>query len=138
MDSQHIGVVIRRSPEEVYEFAAEPANMQRWAAGLAKSEVVREGSSLVTESPMGRVTVRFVERNAYGVLDHEVLLPSGETVYNPLRVLPHPEGAEIVFTIRQDGLDDEAFSRDAAMVRDDLARLRGILEEVSPLRGDAP
>lgn len=138
MDSQHIGVVIRRPPDEVYEFASDPANMQRWAAGLAQSEVTREGDTLVTESPMGRVSVRFVGRNAFGVLDHEVTLPHGETVYNPLRVLPHPEGSEVVFTIRQDGIDEETFSRDAAMVRDDLARLRGILEEVSPLREDSP
>jgi hypothetical protein len=29
----------------------------------------------------------FVPRNEYGVLDHEVTLPSGESVHNPMRVI---------------------------------------------------
>jgi hypothetical protein len=40
---------------------------------------------------MGRVTVTFAPRNDFGVLDHDVTLPSGETVYNPLRVISDGE-----------------------------------------------
>ncbi len=77
---------------------------------------------------MGQVTVRFVPRNEYGVLDHDVTLPSGTTVTNPLRVLAHPEGAEVVFTIRQIELTDDAFDRDSQLVEDDLDRLRALIE----------
>ncbi|AZH81966.1 SRPBCC family protein [Plantibacter sp. PA-3-X8] len=115
--------VIGASPEAVYEYASDIDNLPRWAAGLAQAEVVREGDSLFVESPMGRVEVRFVERNRFGVLDHDVTLPSGTVVTNPVRVLAHPEGAEVVFTVRQIELDDDAFARDVAMVEADLERL---------------
>ncbi|MBF4510893.1 SRPBCC family protein [Plantibacter sp. VKM Ac-2885] len=123
MRSRHVSRVISASPEAVYEYASDVDNLPRWAAGLAQAEVVREGDSLFVESPMGRVEVRFVERNHLGVLDHDVTLPSGTVVTNPVRVLAHPEGAEVVFTVRQIELDDDAFARDVAMVEADLERL---------------
>ena len=123
MRSHHVSRVISASPETVYEYASNVDNLPRWAAGLAQSEVVREGDVLVVESPMGRVTVRFVERNDLGVLDHDVTLPSGTVVTNPVRVLAHPNGAEIVFTVRQIELTDDEFARDIELVAADLERL---------------
>ncbi|WP_338855999.1 SRPBCC family protein [Gordonia hongkongensis] len=128
MRSRHVSVVINAEPAKVYDFAAEPDNLPRWAAGLAKSEVVRRGDELLVESPMGTVTVRFVPRNGHGVVDHEVVLPTGDTVLNPLRVLAHPEGAEVVFTIRQLAMSDDEFDRDTQMVEKDLAQLKSLLE----------
>ncbi|NUJ87832.1 SRPBCC family protein [Plantibacter sp. MCCC 1A11337] len=115
--------VIHASPDTVYEYASDVDNLPQWAAGLAQAEVVREGDALFVESPMGRVEVRFVESNRFGVLDHDVTLPSGTVVTNPVRVLAHPEGAEVVFTVRQIELDDAAFARDLATVEADLERL---------------
>jgi hypothetical protein len=31
----------------------------------------------IAESPMGRVKVKFAEKNKFGVFDHDVTLPSG-------------------------------------------------------------
>ncbi|MCK8614703.1 SRPBCC family protein [Gordonia sp. C13] len=126
MRSRHLSTVIGASAEAVYEFVSDPGNLPKWAAGLASSEVVRRGDDLVAESPMGTVTVRFVPRNTFGVVDHDVILPNGDTVHNPLRVLPHPEGAEVVFTLRQLSMSDDEFDRDARMVEEDLARLRAL------------
>lgn len=127
MRSRHVSRVIATTPDAVYEFASNIDNLPRWAAGLAKSAVMREGDALVVDSPMGRVEVRFVERNTFGVLDHDVMLPSGTVVTNPLRVLAHPDGAEVVFTVRQIELDDDEFDRDVAAVGSDLDRLAAIL-----------
>ncbi|GAA3550429.1 SRPBCC family protein [Microlunatus spumicola] len=128
MQSRHLSVVIRRPPFEVYDFAAEPDNLVRWAAGLASADVHREGAALVAASPMGPVRIVFVERNAYGVLDHDVTTPDGVTTHNPLRVLAHPDGAEVVFTLRQLAMTDDELDRDAGLVRADLERLRDLLE----------
>lgn len=125
MRSHHVSRVIQASPEAVYEYASNVDNLPRWAAGLAQSDVVHEGDVLVVESPMGRVTVRFVERNDLGVLDHDVTLPSGTVVTNPVRVLAHPDGAEVVFTVRQIELTDDEFARDIQLVAADLERLEG-------------
>ncbi|MFC3299320.1 SRPBCC family protein [Arthrobacter agilis] len=123
MKSRHVSRVIGASPAAVYEYAADVGNLPQWAAGLAQAEVVRDGDRLLVDSPMGRVEVRFVERNQFGVLDHDVTLPSGTVVTNPVRVLAHPDGAEVVFTVRQIELDDDEFARDVNLVAADLERL---------------
>lgn len=61
-------------------------------------------------------------------MDHDVTLPSGTTVNNPVRVIAHPDGAEVIFTVSQIELTDDEFERDCRMVADDLARLKRILE----------
>lgn len=129
MKSRHVSRAISAAPEAVYEFASNPDNLPKWAAGLAKTAVVREGDMLLVDSPMGRVTVEFVPHNDYGVIDHHVTLPSGTTVTNPVRILAHPEGSEIVFTIRQIELTDDEFDRDTGIVEEDLERLKQLMEE---------
>jgi uncharacterized protein YndB with AHSA1/START domain len=132
MKSQHVSRVIAATPQAVYAFAADVDNLPRWAAGLAQADVQRDGDELLVDSPMGQVRVRFVERNTLGVLDHDVTLPSGTVVANPLRVVPHPEGSEIIFTVRQIELTDEEFERDVALVAADLDRLAALVEKSSP------
>jgi hypothetical protein len=129
-ESRHVSVAIDRAPADVVAYAGDPRNLPAWAAGLAAG--VRPGpddDTWITDSPMGEVTVRFAPANDLGVLDHDVTLPDGATVHNPLRVLPNADGSEIVFTIhRRDGMDEDGFEADAAAVLADLQRLRGILE----------
>jgi Polyketide cyclase / dehydrase and lipid transport len=127
-ESRHISERIRRPLNEVYEYASDPANLPAWAHGLGSAVENVDGQWFV-ETPMGRVGFEFVERNAYGVLDHEVTLPSGEVFYNPMRLAPDGDGCEAVFTLRRSpGLSDEEFERDARAVADDLARLKEIVE----------
>ena len=61
------------------------------------------------------------------MLDHVVRMPSGEAVYNPLRVIPGGVGearCEVVFTVRRrPGMTDAEFDADAAAVAADLATL---------------
>ena len=129
MRSRHVSRVVAASPAAVYDIASDPDNLPRWAAGLASGDVAREGDALVVESPMGTVTVRFVPRNELGVLDHDVTLPSGVVVTNPMRVMSHPHGAEVVFTVRQLEMTDDELDRDVALVEADLEALRRLVEE---------
>jgi hypothetical protein len=81
------------------------------------------------ETSMGRVGFAFVQRNDYGILDHDVRLPSGEVIYNPMRVIRDGSGSEVVFTLRRlSNATDEDFARDAGAVASDLKRLKGLLE----------
>lgn len=128
MESRHVSVLIHRPAAEVYAYAADHANLPRWAAGLASGAVGVDGDTLSVDSPTGRVLVTFAPRNAFGVLDHTVVLPSGEAVENPLRVLSHPLGAEVLFTVRQRDLTEAEFDRDVEAVAADLHRLKGLLE----------
>jgi hypothetical protein len=125
---RHVSVSILRRPAEVYAFAAAPENLPRWAKGLSGSIEEVDGE-WVADSPMGKVKVRFAGHNALGVLDHDVTLPSGETVHNPMRVVANAEGSEVVFTLfRRPGMSDEAFAADAKAIAADLAELKRLLE----------
>lgn len=128
LQSLHLSVHIDRSMQEVYAFASQPANLPKWAPGLGSS-VVQEGGDWFVETSEGRVRVRFAPDNPFGVLDHDVLTPSGEAVHVPLRVLSDDGGSEVVFTLRRaPGMTDEDFERDAALIRGDLDLLKEVME----------
>jgi hypothetical protein len=127
-DSQHLSVFIDRPVSEVYAFTSDPANLPRWAPGLGTA-VVRDGADWFVETPEGRVQVTFAPANDYGVLDHHVVTPSGQTVYVPLRAIANGDGCEVVFTLRRSpGMTDAELERDAGLVRGDLALLKQVLE----------
>ncbi|GAB7070773.1 SRPBCC family protein [Mycobacterium hodleri] len=119
VDSLHVSQWVDADAAEVYAFAADPANLPRWAAGLA-------------DPKLAAVEVEFAAPNEFGVLDHLVTLPSGERFFNPMRVIPaglDEPGCEVVFTLRRlSGVTDEEFDADAAAVATDLATLRSLVE----------
>ena len=127
-ESRHLSVHIDRPAEEVYAFAADPTNLPRWARGLG-GDVVREDGRWFVETPGGRAQVTIARRNEFGVLDQEVVTPSGETVYVPLRAIPDGDGCEVVFTLRRaPGMTDAELDRDESLVTADLALLKELLE----------
>ena len=129
-DSSHVATTIDRSAGEVYAFVSDPRNLPAWAAGLAEQEVEHVDDEWVVRSPMGRVTVAFAPANALGVADHDVTLPSGEVVTNPLRVIPNGSGCDVVFTVRQrKGVSRAEFVADIDAVTADLATLRALMEQ---------
>ena len=79
---------------------------------------------------MGEITIEFTPANDLGVLDHVVNMPSGEPVFNPLRVVPAgTQWCEVVFTLRRrPEMSDGEYTADAAAVAADLAALKRILE----------
>ena len=98
-ESRHISEWIGRRADEVYDYTCDPANLPQWAPGLGSS-VDKIDDRWFVETSAGRVGFAFVQRNEHGVLDHYVTLPSGEVVYNPMRVIPDGDSSEVVFTLR--------------------------------------
>jgi hypothetical protein len=127
-ETRHITESIDRPAADVYEYVSNPMNIPKWAQGLGTSVEQVGGRWFVDTSP-GRVGVAFAERNTLGVLDHDVTLPSGEVVYNPMRVVPDGAGSEVEFILRRrPEMSDDDFERDAGLVQADLTRLKHILE----------
>lgn len=128
MKSRTVSVFIRRAPKEVYDFAVEIANFPLWATSFCRS-AKPDGDDWMLDTPLGAVRFRFVPRNAFGVLDHWVTLPSGEKALNPMRVVPNGEGSEVLFTLFQlSDVSDLQFVEDVAMVERDLRTLKEVLE----------
>lgn len=124
-----IHITIARSWQAVYDYASKPDNMPHWASGLSTT-MLKDGDDYVAEGgPVGAIRIRFAPDNALGVIDHQVTLESGTSVYNALRVVPNGAGAEVMFTLLQlPGMHEETFRQDALHVRRDLERLKAILE----------
>jgi hypothetical protein len=126
---QHISVSINRPPNEVYTFVANPENLPKWATGLSGS-IKKVHGEWIADAPMGKVKIKFAEENKFGILDHEVALESGVTIYNPMRVIANGKGSEIFFTlIRQPEMSGEKFAQDARWVEKDLRKLKELLEK---------
>ncbi|MBE9404068.1 SRPBCC family protein [Brachybacterium sp. Marseille-Q2903] len=129
-ETRHVTAIIDRPANEVYDFARDPKNLPRWASGLGGTDVQHEVEQWSMNTPMGRVLISFVPENPYGVLDHSVTLPSGESTLNPMRVIPLDEQrSEVVFTLHRGTMADEEFATDAEAVAEDLAELKQILEQ---------
>ena len=128
-ESVHVATAIDRPAGDVYDYVADPRHLSNWAAGLAERDLELVDGRWVADSPMGRVVVAFVPPNDHGVLDHDVTLPDGTTVRNPLRVIANGDGCDVVFTVhRRAGMTDAEFAADVAAVTADLETLRELLE----------
>ncbi|WP_218974229.1 SRPBCC family protein [Streptomyces sp. NP160] len=125
----HISRSVEAPPQRVVALAGDPAQLPRWAAGLATG-IREEDGRWFTDSPAGPVEVAFTGPLEAGVLDHDVTLPDGTVVHNPLRVLANDSGSEVVFTLfHRTGVTEEELRADAELVRADLDRLAALLED---------
>lgn len=127
---RNVAVSIRRSPAHVQAFVSNGENLPRWAKGLGTS-VRRAGGEWIAEGPIGTVRVRFAPVNDLGVADHDVVLANGDTVHNPLRVVPNGTGSTVIFTLmRLPGVTAQQFNADAKLVERDLMSLKTLLEQL--------
>jgi hypothetical protein len=125
---RHISIGIDRSPQDVYLFASDAGNLPAWASGIGDTIEFVDGDWVV-DSPGGRLKVEFASPNPLGVLDHVVTMNTGETFYNPMRVIQSGEGSEVVFSLyRVPGVDEQEYETDAATIAADLATLKRLLE----------
>lgn len=128
LPSRTLSVSIACTPAKACEFIRDARNLPQWAPAFCKS-VRPQGDNWSVETPQGPVGLRFVDRNALGVLDHHVSLVNGIEVYVPLRVLPNQSGCEVIFTLfRLPEMPDERFEEDAGLVQQDLNTLKQVLE----------
>jgi hypothetical protein len=125
---RYLSVSINLEPETVYVFTSNPENLPRWATGLGQG-VKRAGEHWEVITEQGTVGLRFTPHNAYGVLDHTVVLADGTEVYVPMLVVPNGQGSEVMLVLfRQPEMDDATFARDAGLMQNDLSALKALLE----------
>ena len=127
--AKHLSITIHRSPDEIYQFTSDPQNLKLWASGLSEANLQKSGEEWLTDSPMGKIRLKFAPKNSFGVMDHDVTLPSGEVNQNPFRVVPNGKGGEVIFTLyRLPKMNDQEFTQDEATILKDLKKLKQLLE----------
>jgi hypothetical protein len=118
---------IDKSVAEVYQFVSNPENFPKWVK-FVKS-ISKQGDSWVAESELGTIKIKFAPKNEFGIIDHDVTLPNGETVTNHMRVIRNNEGSEFIFSLfRMPGSTDQEYEADAKAVMADLQKLKEIIE----------
>ena len=123
-----LSVSIECPPGRVYGFVSNPENLPKWATAFCRSVRKSKGEWIV-ETPDGRVRIKFVAKNEFGVLDHHVTLEQGVEIMVPMRVVPNGSGSEVVFTLFQwPNMSEEKFAEDARLVERDLRALKKVLE----------
>ena len=73
-------------------------NLPKWATGLSGS-IKKVNGEWIADAPTGKVKIKFVDDNKFGILDHEVVLETGVKIYNPMRVIANGNGSEIFFYV---------------------------------------
>ena len=127
--SRVLSVRIERPRDAAYDFLAEPKNFPCWASGLCNAIEPLEGGLWLAQTPQGPLRVRFSPRNAFGVLDHDVLPEDSPAIHIPLRLIANGDGCELQLTLlRQPQMDDATFERDAQWVEKDLQAIKVLLE----------
>ncbi|HLD60048.1 MAG TPA: hypothetical protein VI912_03580 [Candidatus Bilamarchaeaceae archaeon] len=112
---KHISVYIDLPASRIYNFIYDLNNLSKWATGL---------------SQIGKVKIKFADKNKFWILDHDVTLESGIKIYNPMRVIPNGKGGEVLFSLfQQPNMSKKEFSKDSGFVKKDLKRLKKILEK---------
>lgn len=130
MRSRTITLEIAVPATEVYRCVRDPAQLPLWAAGISKSvSVIDEVWHVDTGTELGTVQLAFCPDNSFGVLDHIVTLPNGQSQNNPMRVVANGTGCELMFTVFQsEGMSDEDFVKDIQAVTRDLKTIKTLLE----------
>lgn len=118
------------TPDQAFDFIANPENLPRWAVGFCQSiqrDNVNADRWTVT-TPHGEVGLRYVTDRATGVIDFHLSQPSGATGVAYSRVLPNGEGAEYLFTQMQTPeMPDAVFDAQVEALREELIVLQALL-----------
>ncbi|WP_248924962.1 hypothetical protein [Paenibacillus hamazuiensis] len=121
------GISIERDPEEVYAFVYDGANLPSWVKDC--TDVIKAGHGWTMKTANGSLDIRFVEKNALGVLDYYVVPAPGMEIYFPMRAFPNGTGSEVILTMfRLPFMSDEQFAAGAEIIEYDLESLKKVLE----------
>lgn len=132
LKSKTISISIDRPVDAVYQFMAEPQNMPKWTTALGPSFHEIGARTWIADEPpdpRGPVTMRFCERNEYGVLDYEVSRSGEAALLVPIRVFANEDGTELLFTyLQRPGVTNEHLESEVEWVTTDLLTLKALLE----------
>lgn len=127
---KNISISIERTVDEVYKFTSNPANFPMWVEFI--DSITKKNSIWLAGTDLGNLKIEITPQNEFGIVDHQVTLPDGTIVDNPMRVMANGEGCELIFTLFwTPGRSEEEFKQDAKAVERDLKRLKKLLEEES-------
>jgi hypothetical protein len=121
---------INSAAEKVYDFVSIPENFPKWATAFCLSfQKSIEENKWIIDTPNGQATIRFAEKNKFGIVDHFVSPSPNFEIYIPMRIVTNNLGSEVMFTIfRLPNMSDDQMAKAIDLVEKDLNNLKQIME----------
>lgn len=130
LPARTFSIAIDQDWQALYDKVWQPEFYPRWASGLARSGLRKDGDRWIADGPDGPIHIRFTPHNRFGVMDHYVDLGADVEIYVPLRIIQNGNGAEVMLTLfHQPDMDAERFSADIDWVNRDLQALKRLVEQ---------
>jgi hypothetical protein len=130
LESRTVVISINRPAKVVYDFLAEPTNLEQWGTNFGTRMRHLQGLDYLVDLPMGEAVLRFTRRNEFGVIDFTIFGKGQEPGPPfPARVYANGEGADVAITLfRFPGVTEEQHRSNWEWTVSDLSRLKAILE----------
>lgn len=125
-----ISLTFRRPFAAVYAFLCDPANLDRWTAGVVSSPI-RHVADYHWQATFdgAQMELLFSPPNEFGVLDARIVGPHGVKRVYWSRLIPNGIGAELICTIIQGETETDAqFASECEWLRTDLKVLQNYIE----------
>lgn len=123
-------VSIDASASEVFEFLADLSNWPQWAVVHIKALVPADGEWWDLKTAVGGAKMRLRADAASGVLDHDFDDTQAQWSV-AARVVANGTGCDLVMSFFQPPMFSQAaFQRDVALVDEELARLKMLMESL--------
>jgi hypothetical protein len=113
---------------KVFAFLADAGTWPRWAIVNVKAITKADGDWWDMQTPLGAARLRIRSQKEFGILDHDFVAPDAKWSV-PARVVPNGSGSLFMITFFQPpGFTDGFFDQQTALVEQELAKLKEILE----------
>jgi hypothetical protein len=134
LKSEVVIVSIDRPFAEVYDFCIDPLNFGRWNSLPGSTMEPIGGNEYLVDLPQGRRVMRFMQPNAFGILDYQVYeIGQSDGPTRPIRLVPNDVGTDLQLTwFQRADVSDEQFRSEIEWLQSDLMRLKTFLETARP------
>lgn len=131
LKARTLTVDIARSPEDVYNFLVDPANLAHWTlVQNGRPDPVAGPHSWTYDGAGGRpVTVHFTEPNPYLVLDYRMQIGPQVVQAASVRIIRNGAGSVLTHTsVQQPLVSDLMFASEEEWMKSDLLVLKTLME----------
>jgi len=121
-------ITIKTSPDKVFEFVSNPANLPFWSRSFCLSVSQQQGKWIV-ETPEGPLPIRIAVHRQLRIADQFFSPAPGVEFMIPTRVIPNGSVSEFILTLFQpEDLSEEQYHDEVSMIEQELIYLKNILE----------
>jgi hypothetical protein len=128
MKSYTQSITVNASPQKLFHFLANPANLPKWA--IFCHGISLQGTDWMVQTDFGAAKIRFDIHEKLGIIDFYISLTPNLEMPSYSRILPNETGSEYLFThLQPSDIPDDVYVRDVVgMIDKELAAIKQLME----------